>query len=103
MPITLGDDLEPVMAGTGWSATQTLVEALKVNAYADNMAAGNWQWLPLNRRNPIILDQAGKIMSRHHRLVAAQSAGVAVPEAALQQFPGLTSRPVKAWHDVRVR
>lgn len=103
MPITLGDDLEPLMAGTGWSATQSAVEAAKVNAYAGAMADGNWQWLPLNRRNPIIVDQGGKIMSGHHRLVAAQIAGVSVPEAAIQRFPGMTSRPIKAWRDVQVR
>ena len=103
MPINLGDNLEPLMASTGWSATQTSVEALKVNAYADNMAVGNWQWLPLNRRNPIVLDQAGKIMSGHHRLVAAQVAGVVVPEAVIQRFSGVTSRPIKSWRDVRVR
>ena len=103
MPITPGDDLEPVMAGTGWLPTQSAVEASKVNAYAYDMTAGNWQWLPLNRQNPIIVDQAGKIMSGHHRLVAAQIAGVTVPAAAIQRFPGMTFRPVKAWRYVLVR
>ena len=103
MPITPGADLEPIMAGTGWFATQGAVEARKVNAYADDMANGNWQWLPPNRQNPIIVDQAGKIMSGHHRLIAAQIAGVTVPEAVIQRFPGITSRPVKVWRDVRVR
>ena len=103
MPITPGDNLEPLMAGTDWSATQGAVEAFKINAYAAEMAAGKWQWLPVNRRNPIIVDQEGKIMSGHQSLVAARIASVTMPEAALQQFPGLTSRPVKAWHDVRVR
>ena len=103
MPITPGDNLEPVMAGMGWSPTQSGVEAAKINAYADDMTDGNWQWLPLNRQNPIIVDQAGNIMSGHHRLVSAQIAGVSVPEAAIQRFPGMTSRPVKAWRDVQVR
>lgn len=103
MPIIQGDSLEPVMAGTGWSPTQSAVEAAKVNAYASDMANGNWQWLPSNLQNPLIVDQAGKIMSGHHRLVAAQIAGVTVPEAAVQRFPGATSRPAKAWRDVGVR
>ena len=56
MLITPGDNLEPMMAGTGWLPTQSAVEALKVNAYAVDIANGNWQWLPLNRQNPIILE-----------------------------------------------
>lgn len=103
MPISPGDDLEPLMTGTGWSATQGGVDAAKVNLYADEMARGSWQWLPLNRRNPILIDQSGKIMSGHHRLIAARIAGVAVPEAALQRFPGNTSRPSTSWRDVLVR
>lgn len=103
MPVTTGDNLEPLMAGTGWFATQAVVDAAKVNTYAEEMAQGNWTWLPLNRQNPIIVDQSGKIMSGHHRLVAARIADVVVPEAAIQRFPGMTFRPVKLWHDVRVR
>ena len=103
MPIIPGESLETLMAGTGWFATQGAVDASKASAYADEMAKGNWQWLPLNRQNPIILDQSGKIMSGHHRLVAARIAGVGVPEAAIQRFPRTTARPVKAWRDVRVR
>ena len=103
MPITPGDNLEPLMVGTEWLATQATVDAAKVTAYADEMANGNWRWLPLNRQNPIILDQSGKIMSGHHRLVAAQAAGITVPESAIQRFRGMTSRPAKLWRDVRVR
>ncbi len=103
MPITPGNNLEPLMAGTDWSATQGAVEAFKINAYAAEVAAGKLQWLPVNRRIPIIVDQEGKIMSGHHRLIAARIASVTMPEAAIQSFPGLTSRPAKAWRDVRVR
>jgi|GEM_PF-1212917 len=103
MPITPGDSLEPLMVGTGWLATQAAVDAAKVNSYADEMAKGNWRRLSPNRQNPIILDQSGKIMSGHHRLVAAQIAGLTVPELAIQRFPGMTSRPVKLWRNVRVR
>ncbi len=103
MPISPGDDLEPLMTSTGWSATQGGVDAAKVNLYADEMARGSWQWLPLNRRNPILIDQLGKIMSGHHRLIAVRIAGVTVPEAALQHFPGATSRPSTSWQDVVVR
>jgi hypothetical protein len=103
MLMSPGDDLETLMAGTGWSATQGAVDSAKINLYFAEMADGNWQWLPLNRRNPILIDQAGKIMSGHHRLVAARLAGIMVPEAALQRFSGTTSRPVTAWRNVLVR
>ena len=103
MPISPGDDLEPLMAGTGWSATQGGVDAARVNLYSDEMARGNWQWLPINRLSPILVDQTGKIMSGHHRLIAAHIAGVAIPEAVLQHFPGNTLRPSTLWQDVLVR
>lgn len=103
MPISPGDDLGPLMADTRWQATQSGVDAEKVNFYAEQMIQNNWNWLPLNRRNPILVDQADKIMSGHHRFVAARLAGVFVPEAAIQRFSGSTSRPVTEWSKVLVR
>lgn len=103
MPISPGDDLGPLMAGTTWQATQGGVDAEKVNFYAEQMIQNSWNWLPLNRRNPILVDRIDRIMSGHHRFVAARLAGVSVPEAALQRFPGSTSRPVTAWSEVLVR
>ena len=103
MPISPGDDLGLLMADTGWQATQGGVDAEKVNLYAKEMIQNNWNWLPLNRRNPLLVDQADRIMSGHHRFVAARLAGVDVPEAAIQRFPGSTSRPVTAWFEVLVR
>ncbi|MBV9848124.1 MAG: hypothetical protein JO250_00410 [Armatimonadetes bacterium] len=102
MALAPGDDLEPLMAGSGLSATQSAVEAARVNAYARDMAAGDWTWLPPNARSPIIVDRAGNIMSGHHRLVAARLAGVDVPEAAVMRFPGVTSRPSRPWDSVAV-
>ena len=103
MPVSPGDNLEPLMAGSGWQATQGAVDSAKVNLYAVEMALGNWQWLPPNLRNPILIDPSGKIMSGHHRLVAAQSAGISVPEAAIQRFPANTARPTTLWQNVLVR
>lgn len=103
MRLTSGNDLEPLMTGSGLTATQTAVDASRVNLYAGEMVSGNWQWLPLNRSNPILLDELGRIMSGHHRLIAAHIAGIHVPADAEQRFPGRTQRPTTAWHDVLVR
>lgn len=102
MPLTPGDDLEPLMAASGFIATQTAVDAIRVNLYVVEMTSGNWRWLPLNRRNPILIDELGKIMSGHHRLIAARIAEVIVPAGAVQRFPGITQRPATAWHDILV-
>ena len=100
MEVYSGDSLEALMGSSGLMATQGAVKAAQVNAYARDMAAGNWIWLPPNRRNPIMVDQRGNIMSGHHRLVAASLAGQEVPEAAIVRFPGVTSRPSRPWGDV---
>ena len=100
--MTAGDALEVLMADSGLMATQSAVEAVRVNAYADDMRAGKWAWLPINRRNPIIVDAQGNVMSGHHRLVAARLAGVGVPDAAVVRFPGVTARTPRTWSDVSV-
>ncbi len=100
--MSAGDDLEVLMTRSGLMATQGTVEAVRLNAYADAMRTGNWTWLPINRRNPIIVDAERNIMSGHHRLVAAHLAGVDIPDAAIVRFPGVTARTPRAWSDVSV-
>jgi hypothetical protein len=39
-------------------------------------------------------------MSGHHRIIAAELAGIEIPESAIVKYSGVTSRPVYDWSDV---
>jgi hypothetical protein len=56
----------------------------------------NWN----NMDHPIIVDPKGNIMSGHHRILAAQKAGVKIPKNAIIKYPKVTERVIYSWDDV---
>ena len=68
----------------------------KVKGYADKMRKGTWDW----SKGKIIVDKAGNIMSGHHRVLAAEQAGVSIPKSAIFRTGFLTQRVVQSWADI---
>lgn len=68
----------------------------KVDEYAELMKNGKWDW----SIDKIIVGKNGELMSGHHRVVAAQKAGVEIPESAIFRFKGTIERTVYDWSDL---
>ena len=68
----------------------------KVDRYADAMRKGTWDW----SADKIIVDKVGNIVSGHHRVLAAERAGVQIPESAIFRLNTVTPRPVYDWSDI---
>jgi DNA-binding GntR family transcriptional regulator len=80
-------------------ATQTArhFNFAKVKQFAEAMLRGKWDWA----RDPkIIVDKLGNVVSGHHRILAAERAGVQIPESAIHRLPSVTPRPVQPWPTV---
>ncbi|WP_437316414.1 hypothetical protein [Sorangium sp. So ce385] len=54
----------------------------KVDEYAEMMRNRAWNWSEYN----FIVDKAGNIVSGHHRVLAAERAGVEIPERAIRHL-----------------
>ena len=67
----------------------------KVTDYAKMMGPGGaWDW----SLGKIIIDSEGHIVSGHHRVLAAEIAGLpAIPESAIFRLNYVTPRPVYEW------
>ncbi len=100
-----GIDLSQVMINSGFLPTQTEVYEGNVNDYAQEMAAGTWDWNKTRSdpRAPMIVDDHGCIMAGHHRFVAAMFAGITIPANVIQRLPRATGRPLYAWNAVTIR
>ncbi|WP_433936322.1 SpvB/TcaC N-terminal domain-containing protein [Sorangium cellulosum] len=68
----------------------------KVDRYAEAMRNGTWNW----SADKIIVDRSGNILSGHHRVLAAERAGVNIPESAIHRLNTVTPRPVYNWADI---
>ncbi len=62
------------------------------------MKNNKWDWE--NMTNPIIIGSKGNIMSGHHRILAAEKAGIQIPENAIIRIQKETFRPVYSWDDI---
>jgi len=93
------------MGGSGLSPTQTWVKANKVNQFADLMANGEWDWdrTANTKMEPMLKDESGNIVAGHHRFVAAQQAGVQIPEGVVKPHAIMGGRVVSPWSSVVVR
>lgn len=60
-------------------------------------------WNDLNPREKIIVDQYGNLLNGHHRVVAAQIAGVPIPESAIQRVTVANPMTGISWTEVIVR
>jgi hypothetical protein len=62
------------------------------------MREGTWDWSrPLDK---IIVDESGNIMSGHHRVLAADMAGVEIPETSIYITKTPNPRPVTSWPEI---
>ncbi|WP_438006556.1 hypothetical protein WME89_49635 [Sorangium sp. So ce321] len=71
-------------------------DSAKVDRYAEAMRKGTWDW----SADKIIVDRSGSIISGHHRVLAAERAGVNIPENAIHRLNTVTPRPVYDWADI---
>jgi len=61
------------------------------------MRNGTWDW----SLNKIIVDPEGNIMSGHHRVLAAELAGLPeIPKDSIHLATSVTRRPVYAWSTI---
>jgi RHS repeat-associated protein len=83
---------------TLYKPTQTArrFDFAKVDRFAESMRNGTWDWSV----DKIIVDIEGNILSGHHRVLAAERAGVHIPETAIHRLKTVTSRPVYDWSDI---
>ncbi len=90
--------LKNLMKNSPFKPTQlaTKMDLKKVDQFSDMMKSGKWDW----SKSKIIVDKNGALMSGHHRVVAAEKAGVKIPESAIHRFDGVTERVVHEWSDV---
>jgi hypothetical protein len=101
-PGEIADSLLAAKGGTGvlskYKPTQTArrFDMAKVDEYAAMMREGKWDW----SADKIIVDKAGNIVSGHHRVLAAEKAGVEIPESAILRLETTTGRPVYKWSDI---
>jgi len=81
-----------------YKPTQTArrFDMAKVDEYAALMREGKWDW----SADKIIVDKAGNIVSGHHRVLAAERAGVEIPDSAVFRLETTTARPVYKWSDI---
>ena len=87
------------MRASRFTPSQTTVELSKVEEYAAKMLAGQWDWnSPINK---IIVDSEGNILSGMHRVVAAELAGVQIPEPGIyvSRVPQ-TPEKIRSWAEV---
>lgn len=49
----------------------------------------------------IIVDPSGNVLDGHHRVLAAQIAGVAIPESAIYRTSVAATKPVVSWETIR--
>ncbi|WP_437334532.1 hypothetical protein [Sorangium sp. So ce394] len=68
----------------------------KIDEFAEMMRNRAWDW----SKDKIIVDKAGNIVSGHHRVLAADRAGVEIPESAIHRLDSVTPRPVYDWKDI---
>jgi len=90
--------LKSLMKNSPFKPTQSAakMDLKKVDQFSDMMKNGKWDW----SKSKIIVDKNGALMSGHHRVVAAQKAGVKIPESAIYRFDGVTERITHQWSDV---
>jgi RHS repeat-associated protein len=69
----------------------------KVDQYAQEMKAGRWNWN--SKLEKIIIDPNGNILSGHHRVLAAEKAGVTIPESAIYRTKSHAITVYK-WEDI---
>lgn len=93
------DDL---MTGTPYKPTQRDLYRGTVEEMADAMKAKKFDWAK-SKVDPIIIDKNGKILSGHHRIVAARLAKEPIPESAITRVPADTIRDTRPWTGVTVR
>jgi hypothetical protein len=92
-----------VMRRSPYKATQRDLYRGTVEEMADKMKAGKFNWAKSDV-DPIILDANGKIMSGHHRIVAAKLAKVDIPESAIKRLDKVdTIRVERTWADTTLR
>jgi hypothetical protein len=97
-------DLTELMKDTHLSPTQRQVFAENISEYAEAMQNGTWDW---NRTandpfSPMIKDTAGNIMAGHHRFIAAEVAGVEIPEGVVKIIPAGGARVPRPWSSVKM-
>ena len=92
---TKSASLSDLMKNSPFRPTQSRnkMDRNKIDEFAELMENGKWNW----GKDKIIVDKNGSIMSGHHRVVAAQKAGIKIPESAIHRFDGVTQRPVYTW------
>jgi hypothetical protein len=100
-PLQPGEDLGPIMGNTGLIPTQTEVSAGRINGFVQDMLGGNWDWSRVTAQNPLILGPDGEIMAGHHRFIAAELAGVDIPESVITHA-SKNLRPTYSWSEVKV-
>ena len=62
---------------------------------------GEWDWHGEQAKlQPIIVDKNNNIQSGHHRVLAADKAGIQIPETAIQRLCTESPRPVYDWVDI---
>lgn len=103
-------DLTDLMKDSGLSPTQKEVWEGNINKYAEAMqkasgepAAWDWNHTATDPLGPMIKDASGNIMAGHHRFIAAEQAGVAIPDGVVRIIPGSGARIPRPWGGVIVR
>jgi hypothetical protein len=85
------------MASTPFKPGQFSVSGSKIDAIAEAMRNNPSFWESMGE--PILVDANGVITSGHHRLIAAQRAGIAIPEGVIGRGTPYTGRPI-TWGEV---
>ncbi len=93
------------MQNSGLLPTQKEVYSENINEYAEQMRDGAWDWgrTASDRRSPMIVSGEGHIVAGHHRFIAAQIAGVAIPVGVVRILEGISHRAARSWDVVTVR
>jgi RHS repeat-associated protein len=89
------------MESTAYRPGQYGVSASKIDALVDLMKSPVFEWSSVTEDEPILVDDNGVIRQGHHRIVAAQCAGIAIPEGVIGRGTTFVGKPI-GWGDVWV-
>ncbi len=102
-------DLSDLMQNTGLHPTQKQVYADNLAEYAQAMrqasgTPGAWDWNKTanDLRPPMVKDAAGNILAGHHRFIAVELAGIAMPDGVVRTKLTPTLRMPRSWDSVVV-
>jgi len=89
------------MRNSPYKPSQTLLYRGAVERMAKEMANPHFNWS--NPTDPIIVNKQGVILQGHHRIAAAQLAGVQIPKDAIKVVDIPDGRDPRPWQSVTVR